>query len=63
MSLPEYRADLDLALKAVRAATPVIMRAFQTRQDVVYKSEDQPQTEADREADRILKEVLAIVDR
>jgi myo-inositol-1(or 4)-monophosphatase len=58
VSEPEYRADLDLALKAVHAAAPGIMRAFRTRQDVIYKSEDQPQSAADREADNTLHSVL-----
>jgi myo-inositol-1(or 4)-monophosphatase len=58
LSTQEYHADLEIAFAAVRRATPVIMRAFRTKQDVVYKSQDQPQTAADVEADRVLQEVL-----
>ncbi|MGH8437326.1 MAG: 3'(2'),5'-bisphosphate nucleotidase CysQ [Pseudomonas sp.] len=42
------------ALEAGRA----VMRSFGTRQSVIYKSPDQPQTHADLEADRILHEML-----
>jgi len=58
VSASGYRADLELALEAVRAAAPGIMRVFRTKQDVVYKSPDQPQTAADRDADHALHEVL-----
>ncbi len=58
MSTTEYRADLELALQAVHAVSPIIMGAFRTEQDVIYKSQDQPQTAADREADRQLQQVL-----
>ena len=58
MSQREYHADLDLALEAVRAAASGIMRAFRTKQEVVYKSADQPQSAADRDADHTLHEVL-----
>src|SRR5262245_19437889 len=34
------------------------MRAFRTKQEVVYKSRDQPQSAADRDADRTLPDVL-----
>lgn len=52
------RADLELAVEAARGAGEILHRAFGTGLDVDYKSEDQPVTEADREADRFLRGVL-----
>lgn len=51
-------ADLDLALRAARAAGEVVMRAFRTDAEVRYKSADQPVTDADLAADRILHQML-----
>jgi myo-inositol-1(or 4)-monophosphatase len=53
-----WAADLELALEAARAASDAIMRAFRTEHHVVFKSPDQPQTQADLDADRILHEIL-----
>lgn len=57
-----WQEDLDLALRAARAAASRIMQDFQTEQDVHYKTPSQPQTEADRAADRLLHEIL-LADR
>ncbi|HEV2146805.1 MAG TPA: 3'(2'),5'-bisphosphate nucleotidase CysQ [Longimicrobiaceae bacterium] len=51
-------ADLDLALRASRAAGAEVMRFFRGGGEVSYKSPDQPVTEADLAADRLLREVL-----
>jgi myo-inositol-1(or 4)-monophosphatase len=51
-------ADLELALRAARAAGDAILPAFRTEQDVRYKSADQPVTAADLEADRMLAALL-----
>jgi myo-inositol-1(or 4)-monophosphatase len=53
-----YQAELDLAIRAARAAGEAIMRAFRVEQEVRYKSADQPVTEADLSADRILHRIL-----
>ena len=53
-----YQADLDLAIRAARAAGESVMRAFRVEQEVRYKSADQPVTEADLAADRILHRIL-----
>lgn len=53
-----YRDDLELAIRAARAAGESIMRAFRVEQEVRYKSADQPVTEADLAADRILHRIL-----
>jgi myo-inositol-1(or 4)-monophosphatase len=51
-------ADLELALRAARAAGDAILPAFRTEQEVRYKSADQPITAADLEADRVLAALL-----
>ena len=53
-----YQADLDLAIRAARAAGEGIMRAFRVEQEVTFKSANQPVTEADLAADRILHRIL-----
>lgn len=58
MSSDPYRADLELAIRAARTAGEAIMRAFRVEQEVRFKSADQPVTEADLAADRILHRVL-----
>lgn len=50
--------DLELALRAARAAGDAVMRAFRVEQEVRFKSPDQPVTEADLAADRALYRVL-----
>jgi myo-inositol-1(or 4)-monophosphatase len=50
--------DLDLALRAARAAGAAVLPMFRTDQKVRYKGPDQPVTAADLEADRILAEML-----
>lgn len=54
----DYAADLELALRAIRAAGEAILPAFRAEREVRYKSPDQPVTDADLEADRILRDVL-----
>lgn len=51
-------ADLELAIRAAQVAGAAVMRSFGADHVVVQKGPDQPLTEADLEADRILKEVL-----
>jgi myo-inositol-1(or 4)-monophosphatase len=53
-----YQPELELAIRAARAAGESIMRAFQVEQEVRFKSADQPVTEADLAADRILHRIL-----
>lgn len=53
-----YQAELDLAIRAARAAGEAIMRAFRVEQEVRFKSPEQPVTEADLAADRILHRIL-----
>jgi len=50
--------ELEVARAAAEEAGRVIMRSFRTQQAVTYKSPDQPQTEADLEADRTLHRIL-----
>lgn len=50
--------DLDLAIRAARAAGEVVMAAFGTGAEVRYKNPEQPVTDADLAADRILHEML-----
>lgn len=54
----DHQADLQLAIEAVRAAGEAIMPAFHAGQEVRYKAPDQPVTDADEAADRILRERL-----
>jgi myo-inositol-1(or 4)-monophosphatase len=53
-----YQAELELAIRAARAAGEAIMRAFRVEQEVRFKSPEQPVTEADLAADRILYRIL-----
>ena len=54
----DRRPDLELALRAVSAAAEPIMAAFGTDAEVRYKGPDQPVTDADLEADAVLRERL-----
>jgi len=54
----DYAADLELALRAVRAAGEAVLPAFHAGQEVRYKAPDQPVTDADLAANRILHDVL-----
>lgn len=54
-----WTADLELALTASYAAGEAVMPAFRTEQAVRHKGPDQPVTDADLEADAVLKERLA----
>ena len=51
-------SDLELALRAVRAAGEPIMAAFRTDAEVRHKGPDQPVTDADLEADALLRDRL-----
>jgi myo-inositol-1(or 4)-monophosphatase len=53
-----YAADLELALRAIRAAGEAILPWFRAELEVRFKSPDQPVTEADLLADRILHQAL-----
>lgn len=50
--------DAELAITAAIAAGTGIMRVFGTDLEVTHKSPDQPLTEADLAADRLLKDML-----
>lgn len=50
--------DLDLAVRAARAAGAVVMQVFRTEMEVTHKSPDQPLTQADIAADRLLRQML-----
>lgn len=52
------QADLELARAAIAAAGEAVMRWFGSALEVTHKAPDQPLTEADLEADRILRERL-----
>jgi myo-inositol-1(or 4)-monophosphatase len=54
----DLQADLELALRAARAAGAEVMRFFRGGGEVHYKSPDQPVTEADLAADRVLRQIL-----
>lgn len=56
---PELQPDLALAMDVARRAGGVIRRGFGTTASVSYKSPDQPVTEVDRAADRIIREGLS----
>jgi myo-inositol-1(or 4)-monophosphatase len=58
MHLSDLQSDLELALRAARAAAEVIRPAFRADMEVRYKDPDQPVTDADVEADRVIREVL-----
>lgn len=51
----DRRADLELALAAVAEAEAPIMAVFRTDPEVRHKGPDQPVTDADLAADRVLK--------
>ncbi len=55
---PDLRADLELAIRAARAAGREVMKHFRGGGEVRYKSPDQPVTEADLAADRMLRDML-----
>lgn len=55
---PSLEEDLELAIRAVRAAGDTVMRAFRVEQEVTFKSAGQPVTDADLAADRILYRML-----
>ena len=55
---PATDADLRLARSAVIAAGRPIMRAFRSDPDVRYKGPDQPVTDADLQADALLRDRL-----
>ncbi|HEX2203782.1 MAG TPA: 3'(2'),5'-bisphosphate nucleotidase CysQ [Longimicrobium sp.] len=54
----DLRADLDLALRAVRDAGAGVLAAFRAGPEVRFKSPGQPVTDADEAADRLLRERL-----
>ena len=58
MTRSDYAADLELAVRAIRAAGAAILPAFRAGQEVRFKAPDQPVTDADLAADRILHEML-----
>lgn len=51
--------ELDLALSLVKAAETPIMSRFQKRIEVVKKRDNTPVTEADREAEALIRRLLA----
>lgn len=56
---PDFRAtDLELAIRAIREAGRVVMPAFRTDAEVRYKGPEQPVTDADLAADRVLHDTL-----
>ena len=58
MPSADLQSDLDLALRAAHAAAGVIRPAFRAEMEVRYKDPDQPVTDADEDADRVIREVL-----
>lgn len=55
---PDLHPDLELAVRAVRAAGEEVMRFFRREAEVRYKTPTQPVTGADFAADRLLAELL-----
>lgn len=55
---PTIEADLRLALSAAHAAGRPIMRSFQADPEVRHKGPDQPVTDADLEADALIRDRL-----
>lgn len=58
MTYPDLAADLKLALTAAHAAGGAVLPSFRTSQEVRFKGPEQPVTDADLLADRILRERL-----
>jgi myo-inositol-1(or 4)-monophosphatase len=59
LNLPDdLEADLDLAIRAARAAGEAVMPWFGAGVEVRYKGPEQPVTDADLAADRVLREML-----
>lgn len=58
MTGSDYTADLELAIAAARSAGEAIVPAFHAGQEVRFKSPNQPVTDADLAADRILRDLL-----
>lgn len=54
----DYTAELELVLRAIRAAGEAVMPWFRAETEVRFKGPDQPVTEADLAADRLLQEML-----
>lgn len=54
----DVAADLELAIRAARAAGDVVMKSFRTEHEVTLKAPDQPLTQADLAADAVLKRIL-----
>lgn len=55
---PDLRADLELAIAAARTAGRAVMGFFRQGAEVRYKGPEQPVTDTDLTADRILREAL-----
>jgi myo-inositol-1(or 4)-monophosphatase len=58
LSTRDYGVDAELAIAAALAAGVGIMSVFGTEMEVTHKSADQPLTEADLAADRLLRSML-----
>lgn len=56
--IDDLRDDLELAIHAALEAGTAVMRRFGAEHEVVHKAPGQPVTQADLEADAILREVL-----
>ncbi|RMF29498.1 MAG: 3'(2'),5'-bisphosphate nucleotidase CysQ, partial [Chloroflexi bacterium] len=56
MAISHYPPELSVALAAAREAGQAIRRYYRNAYEVKDKSPDNPITDADREADRILRE-------
>src|SRR5687768_16122139 len=54
----DRQGDLELAIRAARAAGEAVMPSFGGGVEVRYKGPEQPVTDADLAADRVLREML-----
>lgn len=59
LSLPELEAELELARRLVREAEEPILSRFRKSIEVVVKRDNSPVTEADREAEALIRRRIA----
>ena len=53
-----FEKELEVMINACLQASPVIMEVYNRHFDVEIKSDDSPVTEADKKADKIIREIL-----
>lgn len=58
MTLPDLSAFINLAHQLADAVAPISMKYFRTDLNIISKSDDSPVTIADREAERVMRELI-----